>query len=396
MRLFLLAVALLVLHTTVSAQGSYHVVIGAFESEENAKKLCDNAHTLNVWATYSFNPEKKIFYVFVRNTRDRDDAYATLKNMQIEGFRDAWVFRGVLTGSGVARDSDPEEDNIIAEETDPTDVFGNEPESEPQQEPEVPTESDTLAETHESQTAETTSGARPAGKPFVFKLVNESTGAPVTGLVRLQEAERSNQFRPYSANETVYLVPPNNRTGRWYVTCLVVGYRLYKKPINYNNPEKDGDIELGPQQEIIFPVKLDRVRRGDYIEMDEVKFFSNASVLTPESKRELTELLAMMQENPDYKIRLHGHTNGNDGREIIDLGKSTEFFALNSLNERRSASAKELSTLRAETIKKYLEASGIAADRVAVKGEGGKQPIFDPKGTHASGNDRVEVEITRH
>lgn len=395
MRLSLLAVALFVLHSTVSAQASYHVVIGAFESEENAKRLCDNAHALNVWATYSFNPEKRMFYVFVRNTRSRDDAYATLKNVQMEGFRDAWVFRGALTGSGIARDSNPDVDNTIVAENNPAETFENESAVQFPPQPEVTAESQTPA-TDESQTNEATSGARPAGKPFVFRLVNEATGAPVTGLVRLQEAERSNQFRPYSANETVYLVPPNNRTGRWYVTCQVVGYRLYKKPINYNNPEKDGEIDLGPQQEIIFPVKLDRVRRGDYIEMDQVKFFSNASVLLPESKRELLELLAMMRENPDYKIRIHGHTNGNDGREIIDLGQSAQFFELNGLNERRSASAKELSALRGETIKKFLEENGVAADRIAVKGEGGKQPIFDPKGTNASGNDRVEVEITRH
>ena len=395
MRLSLLAVALFVFHSTVTAQGSYHVVIGAFESEENAKKLCDNAHALNVWATYSFNPEKRMFYVFVRNTRSRDDADATLKNVQMEGFRDAWVFRGVLTGPGIVRDSDPDVHNTIVAETNPPETFESEPVVESPPQPEVTAESQTPAD-DESQANQSTSGARPAGKPFVFKLVNEATGAPVTGLVRLQEAERSNQFRPYSANETVYLVPPNNRTGRWYVTCQVVGYRLYKKPINYNNPERDGEIELGAQQEIIFPVKLDRVRRGDYIEMDEVKFFSNASVLMPQSKRELLELLAMMQENPDYKIRLHGHTNGDDGREIIDLGSSTAFFELNGLNVRRSASAKELSTLRAETIQKYLEANGVATDRVAVKGEGGKQPIFDPRGTNASGNDRVEVEITRH
>jgi outer membrane protein OmpA-like peptidoglycan-associated protein len=144
------------------------------------------------------------------------------------------------------------------------------------------------------------------------------------------------------------------------------------------------------------PINLVRVKKGDYIEMDDVKFFDNSSILTPESERELKELLAMLQENPGYRVRLHGHTNGNQGRDIITLGESQYLFALDPANKQVTGTAKELSVSRAETVKAYLVSNGIEGSRVDVRGEGGKQMIFDPKSTLATGNDRVEVEVIRH
>jgi outer membrane protein OmpA-like peptidoglycan-associated protein len=148
-------------------------------------------------------------------------------------------------------------------------------------------------------------------------------------------------------------------------------------------------------EEVIIPLPLERVRKGDYIEMEGVKFFNNAALFTPGSERELNELLAMMEENPDYNIRLHGHTNGSQSRDIVSLGSSADFFTPSVSNEKTTASAKELSLLRAELVKAYLVSKGITAERISTKGEGGKQMIFDPKGTLAGLNDRVEVEIRK-
>ena len=104
----------------------------------------------------------------------------------------------------------------------------------------------------------------------------------------------------------------------------------------------------------------------------------------------------MMTENPAYHIRIHGHTNGNEKRDVITLGTSTELFAIDKGNKRYRSSAKELSKHRAETVKKYLVQKGIAENRIQVKGDGGSQMVHS-KGSLLSGsNDRVEVEITRN
>ena len=103
-----------------------------------------------------------------------------------------------------------------------------------------------------------------------------------------------------------------------------------------------------------------------------------------------------MEENPDYQIRLHGHTNGKQARDIVSLGESTDFFNPHSSNAKTHSSARELSLLRAELVKAYLLSKGIDGERISTKGEGGKQMIFDPRGTLAGMNDRVEVEVRKH
>jgi hypothetical protein len=80
--------------------------------------------------------------------------------------------------------------------------------------------------------------------------------------------------------------------------------------------------------------------------MENVKFYNNTALFTPGSERELDELVAMMGENPDYQVRLHGHTNGDQSRDIVSIGTSTDMFNPNTSNAKNHSSAKELSLLR--------------------------------------------------
>jgi outer membrane protein OmpA-like peptidoglycan-associated protein len=209
-------------------------------------------------------------------------------------------------------------------------------------------------------------------------------------------SDKAQQFRGVNGNKKVYLPAPANRSGKWVVLCHVLGFRPFKKSMAYDNAAEFDGASVGSGEAVIIPLPLERVRKGDYIEMEGVKFFNNAALFTPGSERELNELVAMMEENPGYNIRLHGHTNGNQSRDIVSLGSSTDFFVPSVSNEKIVASAKELSLLRAELVKAYLVTKGIGAERISTKGEGGKQMIFDPKGTLAGLNDRVEVEIRKH
>lgn len=377
--------------SVLSQQVPYYVVIGAFAKEENAKRYVDKALDLNIPAVYSFTSDKKLYYVYVRQSSDLGKAQHSLQSVRREGFDHAWIFRGFLEGSPLEENSQTgiaTAANTQAEsEQEP--VFEETASHFSQQTPE------TLAVEAPPVVTESKDAA-PVGKPFVFQLLNGITGAPVTGLVRLQETEKSNQYHGHSGNEKVYVGPPANRSGRWLIVGHVVGFKPFKKQLNYTKPQLAKDIKIGENQEVIVPLPLVRVRKGDYMEMEEVKFVTDSDILLPESERELKELLAMLQENPDYRIRIHGHANGDHAREITSLGESSNFFSSDSANTRNSGSAKELSTLRATVVKKYLVHNGVDGRRIAIRGEGGKQMIFDPKGTHASGNDRVEVEITRH
>ena len=141
-------------------------------------------------------------------------------------------------------------------------------------------------------------------------------------------------------------------------------------------------------------VKFDLVRyyKGDKAIMYNVYFYNDAAVMTPESRYECNSLLQMMKEVPGYRIMLHGHTNGNYHGKIVTMGEDKNFFSLDN-SRSTMGSAKDLSRNRAETIKQFLVANGIAADRIEVKAWGGKRPLYDKHGVNAKKNVRVEVEI---
>jgi outer membrane protein OmpA-like peptidoglycan-associated protein len=366
----------------------YYVVIGGFSNEANAQEYCTYAHEQNLPAVYAFNEERKIFYVYVRGTQTREVAYEILTRLrEASVFKDAWVFNGLLSGSNLQPKGQP----IVAEMK-----IETHQELEPVPEPVVPKVEDTPSASVHEQAEPRMEAPKPVGRPFVFKLLNKETGSGVNGLVRLQERDKAQQFRGVNGNEKVYVPAPANRSGKWVVLCHVLGFRPFKKSMVYDNAAEFEGASVGSGEAVIIPLPLERVRKGDYIEMEDVKFFNNAALFTPGSERELNELVAMMEENPDYNIRLHGHTNGNQSRDIVSLGSSTDFFVPSVSNEKTVASAKELSLLRAELVKAYLVMKGIGAERISTKGEGGKQMIFDPKGTLAGLNDRVEVEIRKH
>jgi outer membrane protein OmpA-like peptidoglycan-associated protein len=95
-----------------------------------------------------------------------------------------------------------------------------------------------------------------------------------------------------------------------------------------------------------------------------------------------------MNENANYRIRLHGHTNGNYTGKIVSVGPSQDFFSLQNDVVTTTGSAKHLSELRADVIRDYLVANSIQADRIEVKAWGGKRPIYDKKSVNAKKNVR--------
>ncbi|MGH8594306.1 MAG: OmpA family protein [Gammaproteobacteria bacterium] len=85
----------------------------------------------------------------------------------------------------------------------------------------------------------------------------------------------------------------------------------------------------------------------------EVQF--GAAALRPRTEETLTELVSVLENNPDIRVRLEGYTD-NVGQE--------------SSNEM-------LSQKRAESVKDYLVSEGIDASRIKTIGLGERNPIDD-------------------
>jgi len=235
---------------------------------------------------------------------------------------------------------------------------------------------------------------KPDGKPFYFNLVNAESGHKVSGEVHIVEA-KATQYLGVKGNELVYLTKPKNAAGVYQVAIQAPGYRPAKLVFNYEDPLSVSS-GVGEQQETIITFELVLAKRGDYIDFNEVRFFRNTTILEPHSQIELTGLVDLLKENDGYKIKIHGHCNGEDSRPVTTLGTSTNIFALDPAhNKKETMTAKKLTELRAETIKNYLVSQGINADRLSIKGEGGKMMIYPRTSTLANRNDRVEVEVLR-
>ncbi|MBL7870791.1 MAG: OmpA family protein [Cyclobacteriaceae bacterium] len=384
--LFLLI--LLAATTKVSAQtaeSNYYVVIGVFGRLDYTIRMTNKANQNGFNAQYAINPRQKWNYVYLLQTTDKRKAYAFTIRMRAETeYKDAWVFKGQL---GDPQGQTVEEKPVIEEK--------------PVEKPIVltdPVKKDSVVEekpiVDEKPVVEEKPVVKPKppGKPFLFKFESKDSDTPIVGEVHIQESNNATRYQAFKANEIVYIEAPKNSRGNYVIVTQAAGFQPVSLILSYQEPSP----EVGPEGEAVIPIELGRVKRGDYIDFTNVRFFRNSSILDPAAQNELDGLVDLMKESPGYKIRVHGHCNGTQDKEGSILGSSTNFFALDpTKNKIGKFSAKELTNERAATVKAYLVSQGIESSRIDTKGEGGKIPLYPNSGTLGQYNDRVEIEITK-
>ena len=95
------------------------------------------------------------------------------------------------------------------------------------------------------------------------------------------------------------------------------------------------------------------IEEGKAIILNNILFATNQSSLKSKSFVELNKVLKILNENPEYKIQIIGHTD-NVGNKSNNL---------------------KLSEDRAKSVGNYLISKGIADDRITYKGMGSSKPI---------------------
>ena len=375
-----------------TAQGTNYVVVGAFAQPSNAVHFTEKVKNHHLTAEYAINPLRNLFYVYVLHTDDKGAAIDQAKKLREEPlFADAWVFTGVL-----GEQANPVKGSDINPTTGKTqEVKQADPEkvAEPVVTPPVVEE-----KKEEVKPTETVAATPPpivedveGAKKFLFKIT--TGGKEMAGDVDLMDLDKSKprKFATYRGNEVVN-VKPINKSGNVSFDCEVFGYRKIKEVVNYNTPEQKEGV-TAENNIYTIPFELVRLKKGDIAVMYNVFFYKDAGVMLPESRYEANSLMEMMKENPKYRIRIHGHTNGNAAGKVIYLNEgNTNFFSLNNTTE-GYGSAKKLSEERATVLMNYLISQGIDASRIEVKAWGGKKPIYEQDHTMARANVRVEIEI---
>lgn len=396
---------------------SYYVVIGAFAIKRNAINFTAKA-AKTYPAKFEMNRSRNLDYVYILKTDDKQ--VAVDEAMRLRGstsYDDTWVYHGVLGMDADitirGRDINPATeqkirkvslaDNLESElsssanqETERKGTRANEVESKVTKSNEAGSnlakENEAVAERNEPESI--TEPEDPNAKSFWFKISRVDNNVTIEGVVDVIDTERARKIGTYDGNVRVNVKAPVNPEGGVSLICEVFGYRKVQRDINYSNPE--GEDITSENGATVVPFQLMRLQKGDIATMFHVYFFSDAAVMRPESRYEVNSLLEMMQENPKYKIRIHGHTNGKASGKITSLNNDADnYFSLNNTRD-GYGSAKKLSLLRSEMMRDYLVSNGIDAKRLQVKAWGGKKPIVDKFHAQAQSNLRVEIEILEH
>jgi outer membrane protein OmpA-like peptidoglycan-associated protein len=386
--LFSLGICFGILTFCAEAKSNY-VVIGAFSSQGNAEKFTAAAITNNYAAKFAVNPVRNLFYVYILQTNNWQQASGEALRLRAQsGYTDAWVFIGVLGDVAVAdaTDMNPETGKPLgvvedmSAKTDPT-VSLPPPDS-----VSVVTASAEVVE----QTPVTATDPQATTKNFLFKVLRLSDQQLVDGDINLVNIENQRVSATHKGNNLISMKAPN-KSGDMRLECDIAGYRKSIQLVNFKNPAANDGVVIDDDV-ITVPFELVRLQKGDVAIMYNVFFYKDAAIMRPESKYDLDGLVHMMKENDNYRVKIHGHTNGKAAGKIIEPGEDRNLFSLTNSTDSRG-SAKKLSEERALIIREYLVSQGIDEKRMEIKAWGGKKPIYERDHAQAGANVRVEIEV---
>jgi outer membrane protein OmpA-like peptidoglycan-associated protein len=396
----LLVFILLIGATLLQAQ-DYYVVIGAYRVKKYADIFTGYARNAKYDARQGKQEQRQLTYIYVLKTNDRQQATQLTVHLQKNSeFKDAWLYKGPLTTNEpkapvVQNTPKPTEKPIETpvekpqpEETKPIETASEKPVEQPKEEPvEQPTE-ETPAEEPEDKPLP------PArGKYFKF-VVTTADGTPLQTTLHNVDRLQGRDLATYPSGTYADVTRPADPSMPLSIVCGIFGFKEEVKIIDYSDPSQTPGATQDEKGAWVIPYQLERLKKGDVSVMYNVSFYKDAVVMTPASKSELDELVNMMKLNPNYKIKIHGHNNGNDKNiRITILGDNKNYFAMAG-SKTKTGNGKELSQERAETIQQYLIDNGIDKKRTDIYAWGGMEMLVKQGSAAAARlNNRIEIEI---
>jgi outer membrane protein OmpA-like peptidoglycan-associated protein len=393
---FLLCCSFFLFSSIAHGQDLYYVVIGSFADEFNAKKFTGYVRSQRYDASYDLHTGRKLFYVYVVKTSDKEQSYAKVRQLQSESeFKDAWVFNGIL-----ASDKNP----VVVVVPEPEKIETPITES---PSPDTATAQITITDSVSKEVPVVTAAPESTntipvfdpkmivkGKLFRFSIQGPS-GENIPGNVHHVDFARGRDIATFNSGEYIDMLPPSRNSGPMTIVCAIFGYKEIVQTIDYDRPGESAGVALDENNAWVISYKLEPMTTGDVSVMYHVAFYKDAVIMLPPSKSELDQLVYMMTTNPEYRIKIHGHCNGNNSRRIIALGAEQNHFDMKGSNEVKG-SAKDLSRLRAEAVQTYLATHGIDKSRSEIYAWGGLNMLVSENSTSAKLNDRIEIEILKN
>jgi len=99
----------------------------------------------------------------------------------------------------------------------------------------------------------------------------------------------------------------------------------------------------------------DELNKSGHVAVYGIQFDTGKATIQPSSENVLAEIVKLLQQNPDLKLRVEGHTD----------------------NQGNAAANQTLSDKRAQAVVVWLTGKGIPAGRLTAKGFGATKPVAD-------------------
>ena len=350
----------------------YFVVVSTFR-ESQAKDAMAYSALLNkrgFTSSYGLEEGKHFVYVYLESF-NYDQFRQSIDRMQLarakDGFATAWVLK-IKDGKEI-KEGEP-----LAEERQKTEVKDEPATKEP----------NIITEYIPTPTPLPVPKIQHLGNtPVFFSVIKKTNSKVLDGTVKIVDVERNKVIGTSKANGYFNISDPKTKSGEITLTASVFGYNDVSQQMNYKDTERDTlkqDVTLfGNFFMVTF--EMERMRSGATAALSGVSFFNDAAIMLPSSRDQLNDVLDMLTEAPQMRIRIEGHTNGNARGNIIRMEPSKNYFAITKDQQSKGGSSKELSETRAEIVKGWLVDQGIASTRIETVGWGGSKPLYDSKNT---------------
>ncbi len=192
--------------------------------------------------------------------------------------------------------------------------------------------------------------------------INTKLGLPCT--ITLTELNSAKQISNIQTDETgnfLITLPINNN---YSLNINRKGYLFYSDNFSLIDNKLDSFFNL--------KIPLQPIEKGAAVILKNIFFDSNSDLLKKESEIELDKFVSLLNENPNLKIQINGHTD--------NVGKKED--------------NQKLSLNRANAVVKYFVSKGIKSVRLTAVGYGDTKPIADNHTEQGKNNNRrTEINV---
>jgi outer membrane protein OmpA-like peptidoglycan-associated protein len=190
-------------------------------------------------------------------------------------------------------------------------------------------------------------------------VVNAKDDTPLAAAISIRWDEEERYFTTNSTTGSFEAVLPDD-AGKISISVKAPGFMAVEESIDPATVEGTLRFELTP------------LEKGTVFTLNQVYFERGKAVLLDSSFAELDRVAEVLQENPEIKVELSGHTD-NQGSAKLNL---------------------QLSKDRVEVVKNYLADKGVDKGRIKGKGYGGTRPVASNASERTRKlNRRVEFKI---